>query len=299
MPRVRRMIVPGVVYHLISRFVDRQWFITADDERACYLRLLGRALLMSDWRCLAYAVMSNHIHLALIAGRDSLGSWTRRVHSPFADFMNIAHDRIGALFVRGPKSRPVTREGVGNVIAYIHNNPVRAGVVATAAASSWTSHQAYVGLVPAPTWLHVLDGLALAGFADPSAFDRWAADPARAGDERVSAEMVDRDIQPRGAPGTARTRSTPVEAAAIVRLTAAALDLPVAEVRSPRKRLPEQRARQVAVRCATMAGLTGVEIASALGITQQGVSVIARRPDESGDIDRVARLVLARLTRDA
>jgi hypothetical protein len=299
MPRVRRMIVPGVVYHLISRFVDRQWFITTDDERACYLRLLGRSLLMSDWRCLAFAVMSNHIHLALIAGRESLGSWTRRAHSPFADFMNMAHGRIGALFVRGPKSRPVAPERVGEVIAYIHNNPVRAGVVATAAASSWTSHQAYVGLVPAPTWLHVPDGLARAGFADPLDFDRWAADPARAAGDRVSAEMVDRDPQLRGAPGTARTRTVPVEAAAIVRLTAAALDLSLAEVRSPRKRRPEQRARQVAVRCATMAGLTGVEIASALGITQQGVSVIARRPDENGDMDRLARDVLARLARGA
>ena len=63
MPRKPRSNQPGVVYHLISRFVEREWFIKEEEEREYYVRLLGRALSESDWRCLAYAVMSNHIHL--------------------------------------------------------------------------------------------------------------------------------------------------------------------------------------------------------------------------------------------
>jgi len=55
MPRLPRFIEPGTVYHLISRFVDREWFIKREDERRTYLRLLGRALLDSDWRCFSFA----------------------------------------------------------------------------------------------------------------------------------------------------------------------------------------------------------------------------------------------------
>src|SRR4051812_19613519 len=99
MPRVPRHIVPGRVYHLISRFVDREWFIAHERERRLYLALLGDAVSASDWRCFSYGVMSNHLHHAFVAGQQSLASWIRRVHSPFADIMNKEHDRIGPMFV--------------------------------------------------------------------------------------------------------------------------------------------------------------------------------------------------------
>ena len=134
MSRRPRSTTEGLVYHLISRFVDRDWFITCAEERAMYLRLFGDAVAKSDWLCLAYAVMSNHIHLALLAGEQPV-SWLRDAHSPFANWMNERHDRIGPMFVRGPKDKPVQPGGVGRLIAYIHNNPVRAGVVTSPAES--------------------------------------------------------------------------------------------------------------------------------------------------------------------
>src|SRR5882757_7105177 len=115
MPRQPRHIQPGTVYHLISRFVDRDWFIKKEQERREYLALLGRALTTTDWRCLAYAIMSNHLHLAMLAGADRLDSWIRRVHAPFAGAMNRKYDRIGAMFVRGPKALPVGSSGVASV----------------------------------------------------------------------------------------------------------------------------------------------------------------------------------------
>ncbi|MDQ3341572.1 MAG: transposase [Myxococcota bacterium] len=126
MSRRPRRFVCDRIYHLISRFVDREWFIRLPDERRFYLQLLGAALCATDWRCLAFAIMSNHIHLAMIAGTQKLDSWIRRVHSPFATAMNRSYDRIGPMFVRGPKDIEVDEHGVGAVIAYIHNNPVRA-----------------------------------------------------------------------------------------------------------------------------------------------------------------------------
>jgi hypothetical protein len=50
------------------------------------------------------------------------------------------------------------------VIEYVHNNPVRAGVVARATESTWTSHRAYVGSIEAPAWLAADEGLGAAGF---------------------------------------------------------------------------------------------------------------------------------------
>jgi hypothetical protein len=41
------------------------------------------------------------------------------------------------------------------LIRYVHNNPVRAGVVDRASESGWSSHRAYLGLEKVPPWLGV------------------------------------------------------------------------------------------------------------------------------------------------
>ncbi|MEJ7603015.1 MAG: hypothetical protein WKG01_34325, partial [Kofleriaceae bacterium] len=104
-------------------------------ERARYLWLLGRALERSDWRCFAYAVMSNHVHLALQAGSQPLAGWLRQAHVPFAMWLNERRERIGPVFVRGPRLRAVRPEGAARLVSYIHNNPVRARVVTRASDS--------------------------------------------------------------------------------------------------------------------------------------------------------------------
>ena len=68
------------------------------------------------------------------------------------------------------------------LVSYIHNNPVRAGLVPTACESDWTSHRAWSGLDDVPAWLGVQQGLRLAGFADTPQgrmdFDRFVAERA-------------------------------------------------------------------------------------------------------------------------
>jgi len=286
MPRRPRTTHPGATYHLISRFVDREWFIATEDERANYLRLLGRALTRSDWRCFAYAVMSNHTHLGVVAGAQPLDSWVRRVHSPFADWMNRTHDRIGSLFVRGPKDIEVPADRVGALIAYIHNNPVRAGVVDDPGASSWTSHRAYVGTEPTPRWLHVGEGLARAGLDDRDAFDAWVR--TRPG-EREVIEAVDRD-------DSAENREIPVDASAptldeIVQLAADSVGIPVAQLCSRRRTQAEMLGRRISVTCAARVGIPGTRIAGALRMSQQAVSVIHRRAADAMVEHLVSRML--------
>ena len=89
--------------------------------------------------------MSNHIHVAMIAGAAPLESWAKRVHSPFATWMNRQRGRLGPLIADRPKDIAVPDDRVPHLIAYIHNNPVRAGIVERAVGSVWTSHLAYTG----------------------------------------------------------------------------------------------------------------------------------------------------------
>jgi len=297
MPRTPRSIVPGLVYHLISRFVDREWFISHERERRHYLELFGRAVSKSDWRCIGYGVMSNHLHHSVVAGEQSLASWIRRVHAPFADFMNKEHDRIGPLFVRGPRALETPAPDVARLVAYIHNNPVRANVTATAATSGWTSHRAYLGLDAAPTWLDVELGLRLCGFADAHAFDEFVklhpTDPAREALERGEIE-IDQSALFREAIERRQDRSKAPAARVIVEVAAREVGLSTEDLRC-RRRTPAQRmVREVAVHCASNLGVTGVAIADALGITQPGASVALRRALQLPEVIAISARVAKR-----
>ncbi len=183
-------IRPDGLYHIISRFVGNEWFMATDLERHAYRALLGFYVPQTDWSLLAYALMSSHIHLAVIAGRMSLATWMRPMHSEFAGWLNSRLDRIGGMFVKGPNVGEVRRDGAAPLLHYIHGNPVRAGVIARPEDSDWTSHGAYVGTARQPDWLDVETGLAVAGFGSGDEYAAWA-EATRVSKENLQALAVE------------------------------------------------------------------------------------------------------------
>jgi hypothetical protein len=165
------------VHHVISRFVDRSWQLSGDDERDAYLFRLGRALARSDWTLVGFVLMSSHVHLVLESGEGSLEAWTKSVHSAMARWLNHRHGRLGPVFADRPYAEALCPSRVPYVLAYVHNNPVRARLVGWAGDISWSSHRAYLGLEAPPPALAVRRGLELCGYPDDAAgrvaFDEW------------------------------------------------------------------------------------------------------------------------------
>ncbi len=122
---------------------------------------------------MGYAVMSNHIHLALLGGEMPLVDWIRTPHSLFGSWVNGREQRIGAVFVRGPKLYAVRPDGVTRLMGYIHHNPVRAQVARAPNETDWTSHRSYAGVDASPRWLDRELGAALCNFATPARLAEW------------------------------------------------------------------------------------------------------------------------------
>jgi hypothetical protein len=292
-----RQFVPGVAYHLIWRFVDRGWFFTSNEERAHYLRLLGRAISTSDWSCFSFALMDNHIHLGARAGHIALCDWTRRVNSPFAHWMNARYDRLGPLFAHRVADYAVMPAKVGSLIAYIHNNPVRAKVVGHARDSHWTSHRAYVGLEPAPAWLKIDAGIELGGVSRAE-FDAYVEDtPGESG--IVELDRIGRAIRRLGAVEVATPSATVIPLVArafahvrpdpreLVRLVADLGGVPLPLLCSQRRGVDVLVARRAAVHAGRAVGVSVTGLAAALGVSITAVSKIGRR----ALVDREAQLV--------
>jgi hypothetical protein len=169
MPRYRRLIAEGSVQHVVSRFVNHEFRFDSAHARAEYLHRAARALARTDWNALGFALMSSHVHWAMRAGERPSSAVIKPLHAGFAGWLNVKQGRVGPVFADRHRTLTFEADTAAALLAYIHNNPIRAGVVGDPADSEWTSHRAYLGLMPAPPWLDVERGLDLCGFsATPS-----------------------------------------------------------------------------------------------------------------------------------
>ena len=201
MPRRPRPCTPGVPHHLISRFVDREYRLRDSIDREQYVNRVGAAL-SAIARYVAYAAMSNHGHDVAVGDEEPLGSALHGAHTGFGLWWNKRYDGLGPVFAERPKSIVVSGdEALANLVAYVHTNPDRAGLVDCPSMSHWTSHRAYLGLVPCPPYLDVKWALAEMGFSSsPSGRQAFHAfvvsrrhlrrDPRLSGPDRSSLEQA-------------------------------------------------------------------------------------------------------------
>lgn len=166
MPRKPRFCPPGTVQHFISRIVNGEFRIRGPAERSELSRRFGESIVRTDWRALASVWMDNHEHIATVAGHEEAWRFLKPTHTAFGNWLNRRDRRFGHVYAGRPKNLTFRdEESVACLLAYIHNNPVRAGVVSDPLDSAWSSHRAYVGEAPTPMWLDVELGLSLAGFS--------------------------------------------------------------------------------------------------------------------------------------
>jgi hypothetical protein len=113
--------------------------------------------------------MSSHTHLATIARTNPASTWVRPLHIGMAQWINSRRRKRGERVlgsVYGDRFTDIVFEPrfTSILLAYIHNNPCRASIVTSPEISNWTSHRAYRGLEPAPSWLNIEMGLEWSGF---------------------------------------------------------------------------------------------------------------------------------------
>jgi hypothetical protein len=306
--RSARSTAPGEVHHVISRFIDDRFFITTAAQRERYLQLLGKAVAKTDWQCIAYAVMSSHIHLAMIGGKQPSSSWTRAVNPPFVNWYNDVQDRDGPMFAGRAKIWVTRPDKVGALVAYIHNNPVRARVVRRAANTSWTSHRAYTGRAEVPKWLATDRGLELCGLAREE-LDEWVHSNRKMKRDDPSLAEIDREtkrlgaivlgtpkIEPLEVPllarRTAHLRPTPGR---IVELVSEVLGMEQGEIFDKRRGGPGVSARAVAVQLGLRFGIPMSAMGDSVGIAPSSaarLSIAALAPTPARALDVIYERLL-------
>lgn len=146
MPRKPRVYSITDIYHVVLRSVNKQLIFLEDND---YFKLL---FMLSDYKIkyqidiYAYCIMTNHVHLLLKASRTSLSGFFQSFESDFARWYNTKYERTGHLFQDRFHSFPIEDDDYYlTTLAYIHNNPVKAGMCRCPSEYHWSSYNAYFG----------------------------------------------------------------------------------------------------------------------------------------------------------
>jgi putative transposase len=146
MGRRPRILVPGGIYHVYNR-VSRGQHVFRDNEEADRLEdLFATTKKRDDFQILAWCAMSNHYHLAVRMGEVALSRSLRTVNHRFAQSFNGRH-RVFGPFWQGRYRAKFVDDGdyLRQLIAYIHLNPVTAGIVTDASRYRWCGHREVLG----------------------------------------------------------------------------------------------------------------------------------------------------------
>jgi len=153
MPRKPRLHVPGGLYHVILRGNDRQTIFFDADDWNRWESLISAGLEKHKHRIHAYCWMPNHVHLAIQCHEQPLGGFMRFIAGQYARSTNKKMNRTGHLFERRHRAIPVQADSyLKELVRYIHQNPLRAGLVGSLTDFQCSSHLAYLGGIR-PNWL--------------------------------------------------------------------------------------------------------------------------------------------------
>ena len=166
MGRLARVVLAGIPHHVTQRGNRREDVFRSDADRRAYLALLEKYQRRHGLEILAYCLMSNHVHFAIVPRlAEALGRTFRDLHTAYAGAWNVAHGISGHLWQGRFFSCPLDDVHLWAAVRYVERNPVRAGLVGRAEDYPWSSAPAHCGLRQ--------DGLLAQNFPPAGAVADW------------------------------------------------------------------------------------------------------------------------------
>jgi len=154
MPRHAREKSKSRIYHVIWRGANRQEIFHEEEDCMFFLDRLERVKKKAGISVYAWCLMSNHIHLLVREGNESLSITMKRLGVSYVGFYNWKYQTIGHLFQDRFKSEKVENDSyLLTVVRYIHQNPVKAGMVDHVDEWKWSSCLGYYNEEGNPKYL--------------------------------------------------------------------------------------------------------------------------------------------------
>ena len=157
MPRKPRLSSGTGIYHVMMRGINHQNIFEDREDYYQFLSTIDKMRMLYDddgqptiINCTfyAYCLMSNHVHLLIREREETIAEIIKRIAGSYVYYYNHKYGRDGHLFKERYKSEPVNDLAYFTILMrYIHQNPVKAGIVKCVSEyeySSWTEYEGKV-----------------------------------------------------------------------------------------------------------------------------------------------------------
>ena len=143
--RARERCESGV-YHIVLKGINRQDIFFDEEDFQRFLNTLEKKKLENRFVVYGYCLMNNHVHILIREKNDKISRIMSRVGTSYAWWYNRKYGRSGHVF-QGRYGSECVEDNTYllTVVRYIHNNPVKAGMVKVPGDYQWSSIQAYYG----------------------------------------------------------------------------------------------------------------------------------------------------------
>jgi len=146
MAREARKNLVGHYFHIMVQGIAKEDIFPDDKTKGYYLSCLEKTKNKKNVYIFAFCVMNNHAHLLLSAESIHLiTEYMKIVNIEYARYYNTENNRVGYVFRDRFKSEVIQNEQyLLNCLAYIHYNPVKAGIVKNAQEYRYSSYTNYL-----------------------------------------------------------------------------------------------------------------------------------------------------------
>jgi putative transposase len=165
MARPLRLDYPGAWHHVMNRGWNKVAVFESPGDHGKFIDILRQTCEQFRLQVAAFCLMPNHFHLLVRTPEGNLPRCMRHLSSVYTQYFNRKHQSDGPLFKGRYRSILVEEETyLHQLVRYIHQNPVRAGLAARLEEYPWSSHQGY--LSESSEWAWLSKSLVLGRFAN-------------------------------------------------------------------------------------------------------------------------------------
>ncbi|WP_117161223.1 transposase [Paraliobacillus sp. X-1268] len=145
MPRKARLKSASSIYHIMLRGANKQEIFHDEADCRYFLNTIKKYKIISGLSVYGWCLMNNHVHLLLKEGSEELSTTIKRIDVAYVYYYNCKYETNGHLFQDRFKSENVeTIRYLLTVIRYIHQNPLKAGIVSKIDEWRWSSLSGYL-----------------------------------------------------------------------------------------------------------------------------------------------------------
>jgi len=145
MPRQARIISNSGIYHIMTRGMNQEQIFKKEKHKTKILEIIINLKEEVQFDIIAYCIMDNHIHLLIKAEENELKALMKKMNIKYAMYYNAVEKRNGHVFQDRFRSEVIEDDNyMIGAIRYIHNNPVRVGIVKKSIEYQWSSISDYL-----------------------------------------------------------------------------------------------------------------------------------------------------------